>query len=454
MSVSPEEVVRALQLAQQVGPYVWRGGKTAASAIKKVSNAAYNAAVGKKKRAKAGRGKARANGILTLPPEPVSYTYAFRPKAPRMAIGGPDGSMWITHQELFAQSRPPASGVATSFRAEEFLVNPSNPLMFPWLSGIARKFEKFQFDSLSVTHVPFCGTAQRGDWYGCANYDVNDAVPIDNTMLMAQYKPVTQQLYKRATFTFDRARMNYQKTYYVQPTANTADNLVYCARFVSGVQDSSNFSPCGNLIVSYKVKLVTPLGVTGSSEVSTIEASTGLSTGSPFGSSPIINGDISFDILTQTIKLPRVGSYFYFGVITGTGFTPGNLTTPCTYLSANSGLGPGSGVSTIVGASSDAVSGYSEGTVDVVEGPLGLTATWNNASIVISSTKLVFVFLGAQSPAMVRPASVVRRQLELSAQMEALNLKKVDRYRKVDEPEDFTDDDEDLMVVRKRRPHK
>jgi hypothetical protein len=279
------------------------------------------------KRSRAGRRAApqAAQGIVALAPIPASRPIVFRPQPPRLRSSGPSGNIRIRHQELVAR----ISG-EVSFTMREYLLNPSNVLLFPWLSALSRRFMNFKFHSVSLTFIPKCPSIATGSVYMAANYNVNEAIPVDSRAMMSQYRPIDSTIWNRSTFRASTAKMNTQKSFFVVPTPTTADNLVYPARLLVATEDLTGVASgaYGDLIITYDIELMTPVGSSDGSNIATVMGTTGISVDFPYGTNPEVTGDVIYSVEDTGlggdkafITFPRAGEYSVTTEMTGTNFT-------------------------------------------------------------------------------------------------------------------------------------
>jgi len=71
----------------------------------------------------------------------------------------------------------------TSVRPYKYSINPGDGSLFPWLSGISARFEKYQFTEIKIHYKPSCPTTTPGGLALVANYDPADTVPVSRSEL-------------------------------------------------------------------------------------------------------------------------------------------------------------------------------------------------------------------------------------------------------------------------------
>ncbi len=91
-----------------------------------------------------------------------------------------DGGMRIIHHELFGN----VTNSASAFVNQQFKLQPglstSSAIsggMFPWLSAIAARFERYKFHKLGIAYVTKAATSESGTIYVAPDYDSADPQP-------------------------------------------------------------------------------------------------------------------------------------------------------------------------------------------------------------------------------------------------------------------------------------
>jgi hypothetical protein len=82
----------------------------------------------------------------------------------------------IRHEEFFAVMTAP-DALSTVWG---YTIQPGFAELFPWLSGIATRYERYTIHSLSLKYVARCPATTTGIMVMCADQDANDAMPSED----------------------------------------------------------------------------------------------------------------------------------------------------------------------------------------------------------------------------------------------------------------------------------
>ena len=140
-------------------------------------------------------------------------------------------------------------------------INAGDGTTFPWLSGIANRFEKYQFTKLKFTYRPSCPTTTAGGLSLCAIYDPADDIPSDRASLFNSEQCVRAAVYDDIEMVCKPGKVN--KPYYIRNRSQTVmdaaelrttdPGFVVCA-----IVNTSSDIQFGDLFVEYEVKLIGP----------------------------------------------------------------------------------------------------------------------------------------------------------------------------------------------------
>lgn len=139
-------------------------------------------------------------------------------------------------------------------------VNPGLATVFPWLSGIAKNFEKYRFNSLSFEYIPAVGTSTAGSAAIAPDYDAaDDNTTISKDRLLAFEDSVRGPLW--SGFTMKCSPHNLRKVLYVRRDdlainldIKTYDNL----QLILSRSAAADNPEVGELWVTYDITLITP----------------------------------------------------------------------------------------------------------------------------------------------------------------------------------------------------
>lgn len=189
---------------------------------------------------------------------PIAYATQFRVGAPRVISKGKD--ITVSHSELFADHGCSAVG---AFDAYSFAINPGNPAMFPWLSPIALRYERYKFRSLVFKYFSRSTTSNYG-MVGCyVDHDPSDEMPADFKECCAQYGNNVTQVYMPMTSPVDLRKDNVGSRYVRDGSSESqdGDTKLYDVGMLVTYSDNTSYSNnnvCGYWVVDYTVDLSIP----------------------------------------------------------------------------------------------------------------------------------------------------------------------------------------------------
>lgn len=180
----------------------------------------------------------------------------------------PNGDIVVSHREL-------ASSVLAN--GENFglvlndPINAGDPSLFPWLSGVAQKYESYVFTSLALEFRSQVPTTFSGSIYLTADYDARDAPPANEADMSVTPGSASSQVHQNVMMRCRAPDMAKRKTYYVRsvgdavlsgssPDVRSYDAGTFYAA-TSGVNNAAGTPHTGfigQLWVHYTVRLMTP----------------------------------------------------------------------------------------------------------------------------------------------------------------------------------------------------
>jgi hypothetical protein len=140
-------------------------------------------------------------------------------------------------------------------------INPANPILFPWMSGLATLYEYYVFKSFRVNYFPQVGTGDNGNGRVCIAVDYDDHdVPFSTIPeAMNNKDSVSTVPWNRMQFVATPKNLHLRKTYKIG-VADTldADEELHNVGRLQILWDSTATSTLGYCTVSYVVDLISP----------------------------------------------------------------------------------------------------------------------------------------------------------------------------------------------------
>ncbi|APG76446.1 hypothetical protein 1 [Sanxia tombus-like virus 1] len=113
-------------------------------------------------------------------------------KTPKMQTVG--SSIIVKHKELIRQVAS-----QSAFNVAEARINPADLESFPWLAGIATRYEKYRFLKMKFTLVPQVPTTAPGSLGLYFDYDATDLPAPNATQFFSNLNAVTTQIWMEAS---------------------------------------------------------------------------------------------------------------------------------------------------------------------------------------------------------------------------------------------------------------
>nr|WRQ65946.1 structural protein [Tolivirales sp. gcode 6] len=176
----------------------------------------------------------------------MGYTNQFK----QPAINNTGTNIVVRHKELIQEVNASSVFVPTSLR-----INPGEPGVFPWLSGIASRYEKYKFKKLRFTLVPQVPTTQAGSLGLYFDYDPTEQTALTASSFFSNMNAVTKQIWMEATTV---AVPQSQQLYVSEVQPKTGENLKWYdyGRINYFLQSPTNAT--AYLFAEYEVELSKP----------------------------------------------------------------------------------------------------------------------------------------------------------------------------------------------------
>lgn len=234
---------------------------------------------------------------------PLAQSSILKQRAPTITNRGP--VYRIKHREVVAYNAGSFSPFATH-------INPCNLKLFPWLSGIAKMYERYRFVSLKFDYVPACPSTTLGMRATAIDYDPSDDTP-GTIMLMLTYKTATSgPLWAKSTTILDvpsafrDTPTKFTRTKDVDSFTPTELRTMDCGKLII-CHDRATEGSGGWMFVDYVIDLYEPQVPTGGDatgvSIRAVQNATNdnITAANPYGSSTTkTEAGLSMDIDTTT----------------------------------------------------------------------------------------------------------------------------------------------------------
>lgn len=169
---------------------------------------------------------------------------------------GPAGGCRVRHSERVANAQ-----LAPGFTADKYALNPGLVTTFPWLAGVASRFEMYRFHSVRFEYRTKTATSTVGNIMLTCDYDALDSPPTTGVQAESYRGTVSAAPWQNATLVLTAQELHRRSPKYVRtgPPPPTADlktydtgNLYFCT------EDAAAPALGGYLYIHYDVELMTP----------------------------------------------------------------------------------------------------------------------------------------------------------------------------------------------------
>jgi hypothetical protein len=196
----------------------------------------------------------KEKGRATTRVAPLAVTSGFRANAPRIRMR--DGGYIIEKEEPLGTGTLDGS---TGFQVTRFMLNPAYHTTFNWLSGMADRFERYQFEWVKIRYVPRCSTTTTGAVTIAYEPDVTDEAPGTEADLLNYYCAEQDAAWAEIGCTLPGSMLHKNGPGYTRTFIRGGDNRVSDAgMLVIATNGMADLSTVGRLFISYRVRLTCP----------------------------------------------------------------------------------------------------------------------------------------------------------------------------------------------------
>lgn len=282
---------------------------------------------------KKNRGSNKSSRTFTAP---VAVGTRIQRTAPRM-VSTPKGVV-VTHREYISD----IVSLNANFNTFSIPINPGLETSFPWLSGIARRFEQYRFKRICFEIETCASTATIGSIGLAFDPDCKDALPTTKAGFLSEDRSVRGPPWQSLSLPYESARYPHLSlTRYIRSsTLPNVDlhlydvgNMIYYLHSLPAA-----VTIVGELFISYEIELITPATTTDAviQENGTI-MSVASSALAWFGGAVVSDGARLPGEITSSSRFTfnQKWSGFLICRMTGSGFTTTNMDF---HLASSSGV--------------------------------------------------------------------------------------------------------------------
>lgn len=305
---------------------------------------------------------------------PVAIGKRIRFMEPRFLPSRP-GCMCVEKWEYLKD----ISGSTSDFSiAETVEVNPGISASFPWLSGMARLFESYQFKKLDFELEPMAPTSATGTVALVPEYNPEDSAPLSKVEALEYESAVRSAPWDSCKMVSSKKNLSKRTSYFCRsssvPSTATKDLYDTGVLYVC-VGNQASTAKVSELWVHYIVEFLTPqYDLPSAGKFAKVLATSGLATSNMFGSSATVTGSLSVSASTLTLTFNESFEGLLTASVVGTGL---------------SALLPSSGTATytdLVGSLNGASTTYID--VSIVRAAKGQTVVYTLTATTVTSTNL------------------------------------------------------------------
>jgi hypothetical protein len=154
-----------------------------------------------------------------------------------------------------------ANSNAGSFKADGFTINPANTTTFPWLSSIAKLYDKYKFHKLRFSYINNAPTSVAGNVSLAVDFDTLDTSPATSIAMSNLAKFKTFAPWKSETLEIPVNRRGNNLWLFTEDTQAQSDTKVdlktyNLGKFYVSTEGMSASQVAGYLVVEYDVELL------------------------------------------------------------------------------------------------------------------------------------------------------------------------------------------------------
>lgn len=201
-------------------------------------------------------------GPAPLPPASSSSSFGMRAfPSGRISKGSGPKTIPVTEDEFIANVKG-----SILFKSESYYLNPGQSATFPWLSTIAKQFEKYRTRYCEFYYKPtvsgFATNGQTGKVMLSFDYDASDPPPASKIQVEDTHPHEDCMPYEEMCISLDPRQLNSQDSKYIRPAGLPAssDIKTYDGGLLTiSTQGQVDGTDIGELRVRYSFDLLIPV---------------------------------------------------------------------------------------------------------------------------------------------------------------------------------------------------
>lgn len=199
---------------------------------------------------------------------PVAKQKRVSTSKPRVTTRG--DNFYVKHREFLADIEG-----NSAFTISKWELNPGLPTTFPWLSGVASRFESYIVHKMRVIYEPTVSTNTNGTILMGVDFDAADESPEDKVKMMAMKGSVRSAPWASCSKTLSKSDIHTMaKQKYIRVTSldpNLDIKTYDVGSLYIATQGFSSATDTGELYIEYEIELKTPQLLNDDSLLSSVE---------------------------------------------------------------------------------------------------------------------------------------------------------------------------------------
>jgi hypothetical protein len=169
------------------------------------------------------------------------------------------GNFMVKHREFIQD----LIGTDSAFVVTQYPINPGLPNLFPWLSTIATRFQKYRFHNLRFCYQVSAPSTQGGYVMIVPDYDSSDQIPTSKEQALQFQSAVRSNVWDPFCLICRQTDLKALPQYYIRGGSlpSNVDIKTYDVGqiFTAMVGPPATLGPVGELWVEYEVELISPI---------------------------------------------------------------------------------------------------------------------------------------------------------------------------------------------------